>query len=181
MTQTESSTLRKPGGAWTPERRAIASRTMAETNRKYASERMKRNNPMAKDDIREKMSRTLQQIHHHPKIQGGNGRGLTIPQKSLLDELTKRGLTPIPEYVIPTRMRPLGYPTHYKIDLALPELKIAIEIDGGSHGSLKVQEADRRKTAFLTGCGWHVLRFTNQQAEVHTEECALEILFTISK
>jgi len=39
---------------------------------------------------------------------------------------------------------------------------LAIEVDGGTHGALKVQKADRKKEAFLRSCGWCVLRFQNR-------------------
>src|SRR5690606_31822194 len=42
-------------------RRALA---MAETNRRHASARMKRNNPMLKSEAREKMSQSLRRIGH---------------------------------------------------------------------------------------------------------------------
>ena len=57
-----------------------------------------------------------------------------------------------------------GYlPYHYKIDLGNPVLKIAIEIDGGSHCSYTAKRRDLRKTNFLKSIGYRVLRFTNQQ------------------
>lgn len=69
------------------------------------------------------------------------------------------------QVVVPTRMpRGSGYPTCYKIDVANPELKVAVEVDGGSHTSTTRREQDAKKDAFLRGLGWIVLRVTNRQA-----------------
>ena len=69
----------------------------------------------------------------------------------------------------------LGWPMEYPIrtgnpswpvavvDLAEPELKIAIECDGRSHYSRKQRNRDTRKTAMLAALGWTVLRFWNSQ------------------
>ena len=163
---------------WTEDRREISRKSMREINHKYASERMKRNNPMFKEEVRQKVSQTLKVIKHHPPIQGGNGRGLTIPQELLIESLSE--FHPISEFVVPTKLRSQGYPTNYKIDIAILPQKIAIEVDGGSHGSKKVQSADTRKTEFLNGLGWKVLRFSNREVTEHLETCVLEIVSTIS-
>src|SRR3990167_6118995 len=92
---------------------------------------------------------------------GGNGKGLTVPQQALLAEL---GPDCVPEYVVPTRKRALGYPTSYKIDIAHPGCKIAIEIDGESHRSNTRKAQDIKKTSFLAELGWIVKRYTNTEA-----------------
>jgi very-short-patch-repair endonuclease len=52
----------------------------------------------------------------------------------------------------------------YRIDLALPSLKIAIEADGKAYHSSPQQKAhDRRKNAYLRQNGWRVLRFSGRQ------------------
>jgi very-short-patch-repair endonuclease len=53
-----------------------------------------------------------------------------------------------------------GYPSHYKIDIAEPKQKIAIEVDGNSHHSRKA--LDTKKDAKLRSLGWIVLRFWNR-------------------
>ena len=51
---------------------------------------------------------------------------------------------------------------HYRIDLAYPEHKIAIEIDGWEyHRSRSAFEDDRNRANDLVVAGWHVLRFTS--------------------
>lgn len=75
----------------------------------------------------------------------------------------------------------MGLPKCIYVDIANPTKKLALEVDGGSHGLLKTQEADRRKEAFLCGQGWRVLRFSNQAATENTAACVLEAMSTISK
>jgi very-short-patch-repair endonuclease len=51
----------------------------------------------------------------------------------------------------------------YRIDLALPTYKIAIECDGKAYHSTPEQKThDRRKDAYLRKNGWRVLRFSGR-------------------
>jgi very-short-patch-repair endonuclease len=51
----------------------------------------------------------------------------------------------------------------YRIDLALPVYKIAIECDGKAYHSTPEQKTrDRRKDAYLRKNGWKVLRFSGR-------------------
>lgn len=91
--------------------------------------------------------------------------GMTAPQQKLF-ALLRGGWTP--EGVVSVMERGGkrgGYPTHYKVDLLHPELKIAVEIDGASHASLKRREQDRKKDSYLRKCGWRVLRLLNADVE----------------
>jgi very-short-patch-repair endonuclease len=74
-----------------------------------------------------------------------------------------------------------GKPHCYKIDVANRTLKIAIEVDGGSHGTLERKAQDARKEEFLVGCGWVVLRFSNKAVTERLAECVQTVLSTISK
>lgn len=156
-----------------------ASERMAATNRRYASERMKRKNPMHNGVSKDKMKATLKEIGWKPPVRGGNGTGPTVPQKRLADALGIES-----EYAIrtgATRNDPRRLPTAYKVDLAYPSKKLAIEIDGQSHGVLSRQAQDRKKEAFLRSIGWTVLRFSNKQVMEHLEECVRTVTSTISK
>lgn len=138
-----------------------SSETMAKTNRKYASARMRAHNPMKRPEVRKKVSDSLKRIGYRPKIQGGNGKGLTIPQEKLLQGLGNGWL---PEYPIAIpKWQILNTPKCYKADIANPSLKIAIEIDGQSHLALVRKEQDQKKTRVLNGLGWTVLRFWNRE------------------
>lgn len=162
--------------------RRISAETMARTNRKYASARMKANNPMSNPEIREKMSKTLKRIGHRPVIRGGNGKGMTKPQAKLMNALTE--MNPASEFVVRTKVKKINeehLPLHYKIDIALPEYMIAIEVDGGSHCQLARKEQDRKKENFLESAGWTVLRFTNREVLEDVEKCKEMVMSTISK
>ena len=148
----------------------VSAKTMADTNRKYASARMTRDNPMSHPESLKKMKDTLKRIGHKPPVRGGNGTGLTTTEK-ILSEAT--GLQP---HIVNTHGgRASGYPTHYKLDLADPKRMLAIEIDGNSHCLLSRQAQDRKKENFLKSLGWTVLRFTNQQVIEETKMCVEKI------
>lgn len=118
-------------------------------------------NPSSDASTRQKIAGTLRKMGHRPTVRGGNGAGLTKPQEILACWL---GPGWHPEHVVSTGARIKGGPpTHYKIDVANPDLMIAVEIDGGSHGTLARQAADQRKTAWLSSRGWSVFRCSNQE------------------
>lgn len=72
----------------------------------------------------------------------------------LYGALTTRG------YYVRTQV-PCG---KYRIDIALPQYKLAIECDGKAfHSSLPQKAHDRRKNAYLRKSGWKVLRFSGSQ------------------
>ncbi len=49
------------------------------------------------------------------------------------------------------------------LDFAVPEERLAIEVDGETHGSASGMVRDARRDEFLTSRGWSVLRFTNRE------------------
>ena len=49
----------------------------------------------------------------------------------------------------------------YTVDFAWHEARLIIEVDGSQHGSDKGKEFDAKRTAFLEGEGYNVLRFWN--------------------
>lgn len=52
----------------------------------------------------------------------------------------------------------------YRIDIALPAYRIAIECDGKAYHSNPQQKArDRRKNAYLRANGWRVFRFSGSR------------------
>jgi very-short-patch-repair endonuclease len=88
------------------------------------------------------------------------------------------------EYVIETKMvRGMlpSLPNSYKVDLADPSVKLAIEVDGASHKTRKWKFLDRRKTQVLEALGWFVLRFWNESVLEDTETVVAEIGSTISR
>lgn len=145
---------------------------------KLSSERMKKNNPMFCEENRLKASRKQKEINHKPKIQGGNGRGATVQQLLLYNELSKIDTSFSMEYIEKTGhlAKQFKSPRHYKIDIASKYHMIAIEVDGVSHNSLKVKECDERKNKLLTLKGWKVLRFTNSQIQKELKSCVQMVM-----
>jgi very-short-patch-repair endonuclease len=66
-------------------------------------------------------------------------------------------------------------PSHFKLDLALPTERLAVEIDGRSHCSLQAQERDQKKDKWLRSCGWTVFRFSNQTILSALESVLIQI------
>ncbi len=155
----------------------LSAERMARTNRAHASARMKANNPMARPEIREKMSATLRAIGHRPPVIMGNGRGPTVPQNRLAEALG----WPIEVAIRTGAKKGRGVATCFKVDIASEPHKIAIEVDGGSHGLLSRQAEDRAKESILASLGWTVLRFSNLAVMDRLEECVQTVMSTISK
>jgi hypothetical protein len=135
-----------------------------------AAERMRANNPMSNSHTVAKMRQ--KKIGCTFLSRGGNGM-LTQPQimvAAALDAPT--------EYAIPTltvRDQFKSLPTAYKVDVALPDCKLAIEIDGNSHNSKLWRFLDARKTEVLAALGWRVLRFTNARVLADLDDVLAEI------
>lgn len=153
-----------------------SSETMRRTNLKYASARMRLNNPMHKEGVREKVSATLKLIGHSPKIRGGNGRPPTKAEVALHEMFSEFGFES--QSIVPTGLRG-GYPGHYKIDCGNQKLKIAIEADGASHSTRERKLQDAKKDEFLRGRGWTVFRFSNEQILNGRDHVFVTVLPTI--
>jgi very-short-patch-repair endonuclease len=74
------------------------------------------------------------------------------------------------------RQHPAG---KYILDFACIEAKLAIELDGGQHNELQMQ--DNLRTAWLESQGWKVLRFWNNEVLQNTEGVLEEIYKTLSQ
>jgi len=151
-------------------------------NGKISSLRMKNKNPMNDINTRLKVSETLKKMNHKPLIQGGNGRGATLEQLKLYNEIIKNDNSFTMEYILKTgvnNIKKYNCPTHYKIDIASAIHKIAIEVDGSSHKSIKVKECDKKKEMILSLSGWKILRFTNYQIKKELMNCAQTVMSMI--
>lgn len=61
----------------------------------------------------------------------------------------------------------------FRIDFALPELKIGIELDGfASHSSTKDIVRDRQRQRALEAAGWYIIRFGGSEVHHDAERCA---------
>jgi very-short-patch-repair endonuclease len=67
----------------------------------------------------------------------------------------------------------------YYIDFAQRRARLAIELDGESHGGREAYDAGR--TAFLERRGWRVVRFTNAEAMGNAEGVARAILLALGR
>lgn len=130
------------------------------------------NNPLRDPAVRAKAAVTLRE-RGYSMLNGGNGQ-LTVPQMLLSARLGWAT-----EVVIPTGRR-APYPHAYKVDLASPELLIAIEVDGESHKSPKARVSDERQDELLTSMGWTVLRFWNREVLEETEAVMAKVMQAVS-
>ena len=152
----------------------------SEMNRLICSARMRSDrNPMRNPQSRAKMQTTLRVMGWKPTRIQGNGRGPTAPQMLLASALGWEMEVPIKTGY--KRGNPQKIPCVYKVDIANETLKIAIEVDGRSHGTQARKEEDAKRDACLTGLGWKVLRFLNQAVIENLAVCVQTVMSTISK
>lgn len=80
---------------------------------------------------------------------------LSIYESSLFTALLEMGIRTIPQYAI----------DKYNIDLAIPEIKLAIEVDGGNWHSTatRKQAQDASKKEYLDSIGWDLLRIKTRR------------------
>ena len=140
---------------------------------KIISERMKLNNPMFKQENIEKMKEKRGKYTFLSR--GGNGQ-LTKQQLLLFSEISGTTYMEM-ELAIPifTPLKEIksdiaSPPTHYKVDIGIPSIKLAIEVDGKTHKTKKWKFLDKRKTEILELLGWKVLRFWNQDIDQNLEQ-----------
>ncbi|MGB2806938.1 MAG: DUF559 domain-containing protein [Sedimentisphaerales bacterium] len=114
-------------------------------------------NPILKEEVRKKALDAMKK-KGYKHLAGGNGMGPTLSQKLLAHALG----WPM-EHAVGVRPIKKGYPRSFKIDIANPKMKIAIEVDGLSHRTKKVMIADQKKTDYLESKGWKVIRFQNKE------------------
>lgn len=70
----------------------------------------------------------------------------------------------------------------YEIDVAFPDARVAIEVDGWAwHSDPARFAADRRKGNAITRAGWVLLRFTWHDLDSRPAACVQEILDTLAR
>lgn len=96
-----------------------------------------------------------------------------------------RGNMPQPETVLWFRLRrkQLGYKFRrqysvdsYVVDFYCPEFRLAIEIDGDSHFTMKAKRYDANRQALIEACGISILRFTNDEVMKNVDGVLAAIL-----
>ena len=63
----------------------------------------------------------------------------------------------------------------YILDFFCPEIKLAVELDGGQHAEDENKEYDEMRTDYLKGTGIVVLRFWNNEA-IQNIEGVLQVI-----
>jgi hypothetical protein len=142
---------------------------------------MMTDNPMRSKVCSNKVSAALKASGHCPKVRGGNGTGPSKAEWQLIRMFPEAQWN----FGIKTgKWNGSGYPPCYKVDLAFPDIKLAIEADGSSHTNWNGRKAkDRKKEKFLAGLGWTVLRLSNKTIlDFKQQRFVMDsVRFTISK
>lgn len=102
--------------------------------------------------------------------------GESVWQRKIFDLLVEDGLSPVWELknAIPGR--------RFRVDIAFPEVKVAIEIDGWQHHgkTLNAFKSDRQRQNLFVMHGWRVLRFFPGEISKTPDECIKMIRAAIS-
>jgi very-short-patch-repair endonuclease len=69
----------------------------------------------------------------------------------------------------------------YRLDLAYPEARLAIELDGSVHLERPVWEADHARQNALILAGWTLLRFTWKDYREHTGRMVAQVRAALSR
>lgn len=87
-------------------------------------------------------------------------------EEKLYKALKNFGIPPLTQYKIGI----------FRVDMAYPEKKLAIECDGFSfHTGYYYQEKDRYRQSIIESKGWHFERFQGWLIYKHPEACAAKI------
>ncbi|MDA8119899.1 MAG: DUF559 domain-containing protein [Gammaproteobacteria bacterium] len=100
----------------------------------------------------------------------GRSRAASPPQQILWQAVSARWPQAVAEYqAIPGR--------RYSLDVAFPEVKLAIEVDGFRHHGKFLDDftRDRVRQNLIVEAGWRVLRFTAGQVYQSMDECLAQI------
>ena len=85
-----------------------------------------------------------------------DARAESQPESKLRVILTLAGLPPVPQHVV----RGVGGEFLARVDLAYPDLRVAVEYDGAWHAGAGQFVRDRQRLNQLTAAGWAVLHVT---------------------
>ena len=82
----------------------------------------------------------------------------TPAEKAAIANMKRLGLKVVCQLPIETGRR------LFFADIAIPAMRLLVEIDGGYHNSTKQRRLDRNRSACLRRKGWRVARLTNRDA-----------------
>lgn len=138
-----------------------------------SSERMKQNNPFKREEVKIKMIETKRKNGTLGWLGGRGGNGKITNQQKILADLLPDCVM---EYAISLGKRCSGFPTNYKVDIAFPSIRLAVEVDGKGHLVLLKQMQDLKKEKKLKELGWSVFRVTNQAVDLNAKSVVANIL-----
>lgn len=98
---------------------------------------------------------------------------ITSPQLELARWLREHGFRAKLEFAVGG--------TWPKVDLAYPDLLLAIEVNGGYHKRWSQEAEDAHREAVLKREGWQVVWVTNDEIEANLSSAGRRILFEIRK
>ncbi len=99
-----------------------------------------------------------------------DSEGLNVTERKLLEALRELGLNPLPHFKI-SRMT---------VDLAFPEQKLAVEVNGTYHKSEKQKVADQKRWFVLQKNGWQRKSFEAARVYYNPREVAAVISSLLS-
>ena len=107
--------------------------------------------------------------HQHPDLPGIQK---TVSRESPGQEVLSQALERALGQRVCREYRPLA-DRRYRIDIAIPDAHLAVEINGWTnHGkSLKAFIRDHRRTRDLLLAGWRIVPFTHREALQETAHC----------
>jgi len=122
---------------------------------------------MNKPEVRQKhlAGLALAWEKYGPRFKGGKGGSPTEMAKLFASVLEPLGY--VMEYAISTKpirklMPDISMRSEYNVDFGHPKKKIAIELDGPCHNSMKRKAIDEKKTLVLENLGWKVIRIKHK-------------------
>jgi very-short-patch-repair endonuclease len=79
-------------------------------------------------------------------------------------------------------LRPQVWVDQYRVDFAVPEKKVAIELDGHEwHNTREQRTYDAKRDRYLLLHGWRIIRFTGSEIHKDVMECVREAKDLINK
>lgn len=162
------------GNLMSKEGSAILSQKAYERNQYF------KNNPEIRKRIGQKIRKKMLNGKSPIKFGGYIGNGYISKHEAiLLTELLKHDKRWIYNYPIKTGYYykdKYNYPSNYKVDLAFPEHKLAVEVHGEGHKNIKSRKKDEKKQALLRKLGWKILEIWNYEIDNDISDCVKKIL-----
>lgn len=145
-------------------RRAMEQRGQNAGYRQHLSDRMKAKNPMMSDSARAQMADSIKDRIAKGDLKAYGGRPYGNGAAPTPAETHLMAAYPNAAYQHVVVLGDGEKPFHYKLDLAWPDKKIGLDVDGTSHQKPSRKAADARKRERLTHIGWVLLRLPNPDA-----------------